>query len=94
MQELPENFNFDDLEGSVNVQEKAQQDIRDFISSILDKKELKIVSLLFGLEPPYKPLTLKEASSLLHLNSETVRLTRSRALDKIKEHQNQIAELV
>ena len=91
--DLPDNFNFDDVESDSQVEEHVHLDILSFIKQFLDTRELKIISLLFGLEPPYKPITLKEVGSLLHLNSEWIRQIRNDALEKIKEHQIKLQQI-
>jgi RNA polymerase sigma factor (sigma-70 family) len=88
--ELPENFNFDEIESDSTVEERVHQDILSFIKTFLDQRETKIISLLFGLEYPFKPLTLRESGSMLHLNSERVRQIKEEALEKIRQKQQTI----
>jgi len=90
IQELPDNFNFEDIAEDIKVEERVHQDILEYIKSFLDSRETKIISLLFGLEFPFKSLSLREVGSLTHLHSERVRQIKNEALDKIKEKQDKI----
>lgn len=93
IQELPENFNFDEIEADPTVKEKVHQDILEYIKTFLDVRESKIISLMFGLEYPFKPITLREVGSMLHSNSETIRLVKKCALEKIRQKQQNIEKL-
>lgn len=87
---LPEDFNFDDIVDSTEVVETVHVDIHSYLSTFLDPKELKIISLLYGLEYPYKPLTMREVGSMFHLNSERIRQIRNDIIQKLKDNKNLI----
>lgn len=91
--ELRDNFVFDEIEIDPVIEEKVNMDILSFIKSFLSKREIKVVSLLFGLEYPYKPMTLKDVGSILHLDSERIRQVKEEALLKIKEKQEYINKI-
>jgi RNA polymerase sigma factor (sigma-70 family) len=89
--EFPIEFNFDEVEDvKENVKEFAYDDILQFIKSVLNEKETKIISLSFGLEPPFKANTLRDIGSMLHLDAERIRQIKKDALIKIKNKQNTI----
>ena len=91
--ELTDNFTFDEIETDPVLEERANIDILMYVNSFLSKRESKIISLLFGLEYPFKPLTLKEVGSMVHLDSERVRQVKEEALLKIKEKKSFIDKL-
>jgi len=88
--ETSENFDIDSIEDTSVVEERAHQDILNYIKTFLDPKEVKIINLSFGLEYPFKPVTLKDIGSMMHLNSERIRQIRIQALEKIKNKQSGI----
>jgi RNA polymerase primary sigma factor len=90
IQELQEDFDFDDLASEEKIEEKVHQDILEYIKTFLDVKEAKVISLLFGLEPPFISHTAKSVGSLFHVGAEWIRQIKLVALEKIKEKQDQI----
>ncbi len=91
--EFPSEFNFDEVEDvkeKENVKEFVYEDILQFIKGFLNEKETKIISLSFGLEPPFKSNTLRDIGSMLHLDAERIRQIKKDALIKIKNKQNTI----
>lgn len=91
---LPEEFNFDNVEDCPQVQETIHIDIYRYLSTFLNTKELKIISLLYGLEYPYKPLTMREVGSMFYLNSERIRQIRNEVIKKLKENKSSIQPLI
>jgi RNA polymerase sigma factor (sigma-70 family) len=88
---IPESFDFDNIKSEesedITVKTKAYRDIVKSIEKVLTDKELSIIKLYFGLDPPYfKSYTLKEIGLLLHLDSEKVRQIKEQALIKIKKN--------
>jgi RNA polymerase sigma factor (sigma-70 family) len=97
--EFPEGTDFEDVVKDYEtvevpeIEEKVYQDIYEYLSNFLNTRELRIVSLFYGLEYPFKSLTLREVGSMFHLNSETIRQIKEVAMDKIKEKQEGILNL-
>ena len=89
---LSEDFDFDSIviESDPYVQEKVYQDILSYIKTFLSSLEAKIISLLFGLEYPFKPLTLRDVSLLVHFSGERIRQIKEDCLERIKNHQKEI----
>jgi RNA polymerase sigma factor (sigma-70 family) len=72
-----------DSDGNFDIREGATADIKHILST-LDSREAKVVSLLFGLEYPFQPRTLKEVGTMLHIHAERVRGIKNDAIDKLK----------
>ena len=83
---VQEDFDFDEVESDTTVEEEVNTDILSYISTFLTDKEMKIISLLLGLEYPFKKVTLRDAGSLLHLDAERIRQIKKEALEKIKNN--------
>ncbi len=74
------------VEDDSNIAKYTSEDIQNLFLKDLTKKERFIISLLFGLEPPFEPKTLRDVATMLHTTSENVRLQKIKILDKIKEN--------
>lgn len=89
---LPENFNINEVadsfeEVSVEIKEKISNDIINEIKKVLDNRAMKIISLRYGLEYPFKSKTLKDTGSMLHLNSERIRQIEEDSIKKLRKYQ-------
>lgn len=89
--DLPESFDLNDIadefkEEDFEGNEIACKDILGNLKKVLDKRSMKIISLRYGLEYPFKPRTLKETGSMLHLNSERVRQIEEFSISQLKNN--------
>ncbi len=87
---LPEDFDLNEVaddfeEDRFNIEEEAYKDILKNIKKVLDDREVKIISLRYGLEYPFKAKTLKDIGSMLHLNSERIRQIEEIAVEKLRD---------
>ncbi len=75
----------EDPEEYRGAQSNAYGDIAKNLLKTLPPREYKVLSLLLGIEAPYKPLTLREVGTMIHINAERVRGIKNLALDRLKE---------
>ncbi|MFA5723954.1 MAG: sigma-70 family RNA polymerase sigma factor [Candidatus Pacearchaeota archaeon] len=78
----------EDLNNDTSFIRNTSEDIVKLYLSDISEKERIIISLLFGLDPPYEARTLRDVATIMHTTSECVRLQKEKILDKIKIHKD------
>ena len=79
---LDDNYTFINEENDSRT-EPQPKEIDDLLSPILDKREIKILKMYFGINIPQ--ISLTEIGNILNLSSERVRQLKERALKRIKK---------
>jgi len=64
---------------------EVAEDIVEYLSEILTSKELAVISLFFGLKPPYVVRTLQEVGSMMHMHLVRIHQIRDKALEKLRK---------
>ena len=81
---VPDEYIDDNLEFDKATADGAREDIALNLIKKLPPREFKVVSLLLGIEAPFKPKTLKEVGTMLHIHAERVRGIKNTALERLK----------